>query len=106
MSKHTPGPWRSSPYQNNDDPTPTGCWEIHALTCKHVATTFSSDVPDAAAEANANLIAAAPEMLEALKDVLRRIADSDAWWIGAKEKGGLDAQMIVAAITKAEGRKP
>jgi len=41
-------------------------------------------------------------MLEALKDVKHRLETSDQWWIDVPEKGGLDLEMIDAAIALAE----
>lgn len=63
MSKHTPGPWRIGEgiddgyeiYAKNGNPIGSVHWTIKAGTEK------------APAEANARLIAAAPELLEALK---------------------------------------
>jgi hypothetical protein len=54
-------------------------------------------------EANARLIAAAPELLAILLDVQKRIKEGDEWWIGVKERGGFDEKMIDAVIAKATG---
>lgn len=37
-------------------------------------------------------------LVEALKDVSRRIKDSDNWWIDCPDRGGFDALMIDAAL--------
>lgn len=92
-AKHTPGPWEWRIgnwlygqgemilwYTTDDD-------GIHART------------PDA------RLIAAAPDLLEALKDVLARIERSEAWWIDCPDRGGFDDGMIRAAISKATGEQ-
>lgn len=51
--------------------------------------------------ANAKLYAAAPDLLAALQDTLRRIEDSDEWWMDSPDRGGMDDDMIRAAIAKA-----
>ena len=64
-TKHTPGPWIIG------NPT-----EIHDVDGTRIVMCCqtSDDVTDDASEANARLIAAAPELLEALKGVVR-VAD-------------------------------
>jgi hypothetical protein len=86
MSTHTPGPWRT---RNVDDHMylDADTWDAFARVVVVV-----DDEPDPEGEANARLIAAAPEMLEALKeavDDLRGPAETKA----------------LAAIAKAEGRE-
>ena len=64
-TKHTPGEWAVSKTVND--------FTIYAAdTNKDVALVYnySRSVPDEEAKANANLIAAAPAMLETLKQVL------------------------------------
>jgi hypothetical protein len=41
-------------------------------------------------------------LLEALKDVSRRIKESDEWWMDCPDRGGFDAMMIDAAIAQAQ----
>lgn len=100
MSKHTPGPWTARRVDNQE-------WEIDALdgdrTLAHsswigLASVYGSDnMPREGrmvAEANASLIAAAPEMLDALKLV-----------VDTFENGGWPSATIVVAkavIAKAE----
>jgi len=107
MSAHTPGPW-SIPHFAAD----TNC-ECGYVLCDHlmgaVATVHCSgegqdwqrhgDNPKfAEACANARLIAAAPELLHALKDL-----------VGQEEPGAMFSERIqraLAAIAKAEGAAP
>ncbi len=65
MSKHTPGPWVA-------DWTRAGktAWKVVGADGRGVSTVLvSQDRPAAEKEANARLIAAAPDLLEAAKDV-------------------------------------
>ena len=83
MSKHTPGPWHSCDHR------------VGRQDGARIADTWSSAVPRDEQAANARLIAAAPELLEALKTVTAAIAgaqplDPDEW------------QACCAAIAKAE----
>lgn len=80
MSKHTPGPWDVN----------EGDFGIYQLeTSDQIAEVFSHH-PPAELEANARLIAAAPELLEALKHARSQMLHPD--------------QMIDEAIAKSEGR--
>ena len=62
-SKHTPGPWDYVAYANRDSDAPVE-YRVRAKGLRWVALTASGDSED---EANARLIAAAPELLEALE---------------------------------------
>lgn len=97
-AKHTPGPWGtdnydSEPYINTDG------GETNIAMC--------FDLRDGRQKANARLIAAAPELLEAAKRVSRLCAE---WHI--KEGISADAfaytqnviDMLSDTIAKAEGR--
>jgi hypothetical protein len=83
---HTPGPWWACPPD-----TDSGNWEVED-GYGHTATVYGDDVP---AAANASLIAAAPEMLAALKRRAERrdAFDDDEW------------QDVLRLISKAEGRE-
>lgn len=94
--KHTPGPWH---YRTHDG----SIGSIDAADGTAVAQAFqvnpiSVDLTQASRVANAKLIAAAPELLEALKEALP--------WIGglANENRSVQAvyESIRAAIAKAE----
>jgi hypothetical protein len=103
-TQHTPGPWF---YLKGDE------WS-------HSVVTYHGELPDGSQscwtvaginkqrepehQANAHLIAAAPELLAALLDVQKRIKEADEWWIGVKERGGFDEKMIDAVIAKATGK--
>lgn len=92
-SKHTKGKW-----EINMECTPWADSEA-------VAHIFERDsiVATVINEKYINLIATAPELLEALKYVLMRIRDMDEWWIDDQTRG-FDVDKIEAAISKAEGR--
>ncbi|NTG07110.1 hypothetical protein [Rhizobium rhizogenes] len=105
MSKHTPGPWEV------EDPMgaeiglsivqaglKTYEWEFIAMVCQSTAgdelmgrQRFISPKEQ---EANACLIAAAPELLECLKDARRLLSDQEA----------IDLVHLDEVIAKAEGR--
>lgn len=86
MSEHTPGPWESSGYDGhggitiNSDARQIG----YASMCREQ-------------EANARLIAAAPDLLEALK------AFVEDWSELSGKVRGSTLDKIDAAIAKAEG---
>lgn len=92
MSGHTPGPWKKGP-DGRVVATP------HGVTVAFCGTGFISG-PDGAydvklqeARANASLVSAAPDLLEALKMIhARRIA----WPLEIEAR-------VVGAIAKAEG---
>lgn len=89
MSKHTPGPW------SVDEPH-----QVFASSVgEYVAITKVEDfetIPKDQCEANARLIAAAPELLEAL---LQIIQDAKSPEVGAY----LNLKLARAAIAKATG---
>ncbi len=67
--KHTPGPWHVDP-----DPRPNMEWNNHIYAANGLAVCFmahSDGKADERDQANARLIAAAPELLEALLAVQR-----------------------------------
>jgi len=70
MSKHAPGPWRAECVK-------TSCghaWQIGPFNCCIYVDHRAPDEPDGVeAEANAKLIAAAPDLLEALKELVVRV---------------------------------
>lgn len=100
-AKHTPGPWQLAEKYN--------CCDVRAVDGPYVASSNASaairwDVK----EANARLIAAAPELLEALNALL----DADLYADGEgvcfikhadTDSGERAVKMARAAIAKAEG---
>jgi hypothetical protein len=98
MSAHTPGPWyvgaqNDGLYIIDRQPSPSNDDPRHDADVELVATPFAAR--GATVEANARLIAAAPEMLEALKDVMERLVD--------RHEADESAVKARAAIAKATG---
>lgn len=91
MSKHTPGPWVHIPasYPNHE----------HQINNDNGSLVAS--VPDSRlnAAANAQLIAAAPELLDALRHAVQMLGNQ--YSAESREKGW---KAIEKAIAKAEGR--
>lgn len=82
MSKHTPGPWEAVELDGKPVNDPA------IMSAKHcVATCWINDIPRKQAAANAVLMAAAPDLLEAI------LKSDDAHWTPAMR----------AAIAKAIG---
>jgi hypothetical protein len=91
MTKHTPGPWSLK------DDLIYGPDGITIVSADGLMENYGP--PDRSMEenyANARLIAAAPELLEALKGLFKNNQDIDAY-LQAKDKA-------VQAIAKAEGK--
>lgn len=99
MSKHTPGPWRQFEHNGN------------VMVCagpSHLATVAIGGAMDESSDrANARLIAAAPELLDALRTILEYAECYDdagpraAGWQSAELRADIEAAR--AAIAKAEG---
>lgn len=89
MSKHTPGPWKWEDLclkTQSDNSIYKSVLELGCGCCT------SGDIEDA----DVCLIAAAPELLEALEDLL--------YQANLSEEGGWDFEQARAAIAKARGR--
>lgn len=102
MSKHTPGPWIAR--------TPKGSWPMVFGPAAAIAKTDCSInggdwVEDLdIAEANARLIASAPELLEALEDLLyvdKKVMESCNLDHGPGDRERVER--AIAAIRKAKG---
>ena len=97
-AKHTPGPWLAKHRQGADEMYRTEVYsEQHGgiATCDWTPKNCGNGVTSTYREANARLIASAPELLEALQKML------DVW-----EHGGIATYPIGearAAISKATG---
>lgn len=95
-TKHTPGPWTFS-----TSPQPNGCPIVGARGLMVAMLAHSVNEPKQVdtAIANANLIAAAPDMLDALEDV-------DEWLMDDRYNLPDDVvEKIRAAIKKARGER-
>lgn len=97
MSKHTRGPWLVE--MPDRDHWCSGASIIGDLPNDYIVADVRNhlSVKDQA-EANAHLIAAAPEMLDALKGA------EDALRVDGYDKNNLVRAAVLAAIAKAEGR--
>jgi len=74
MSKHTPGPWVArGPYVQIHDTYKTICCVDHPFPC---GTASQVRVAVCEVEANARLIAAAPELLEELESLVEKVLDA------------------------------
>ena len=91
MNKHTPGPWH---YFETAD----GICRVKPLNRKYIVAECSAMEPQCEEQrSNARLIAAAPELLEALKDTLQLLEV----YCGDFEEA--TRNQACAAIAKAEG---
>lgn len=90
-TQHTPGRWEIGPHQR----IISGGWSIRIADGSAIAYVLGEKNPEL--QANARLIAAAPELLEALKQIVDA-ADGGGW-------NQLDASFLKAraAIAKATG---
>ena len=107
MSGHTPGPWRvnwlfTAPDESQYDilaPRNDTTKYTHQVVCTMRATAAN-------AEANARLIAAAPELLAALKEAWGKLYLLRLHVLNKEVSADLSASLdsSAAAIAKAEGR--
>lgn len=93
---YTPGPWRARKY-----PTISGgfTFEIQAGRTILVGCTSSSSHIASVDEANARLMAAAPDLLAALRVIANCVADEQ----GGVTLGSYEQEIVRAAIAKATG---
>ena len=96
MNKHTPRPWRTYNMSKNKI---LKQWHIQRDDCKHDIALVSLDVAADERESVANLIAAAPELLEALKQFVDYYESMQGHKDNSVIRNGK------AAINKAEGRE-
>lgn len=101
--KHTPGPWTTF-YENRDEKHPNGWMDTrvdslsaNAVLCPNICIMFCREKTEQ--NANARLIASAPDLLEALKDLNA--------WVGVRLGYEYDedpiAELVHKVIAKAEG---
>ena len=108
---HTPGPWATD---EDDHDAPYQDIKINAGNRFTVCTVWIDDAPvrefNAEQQANARLIAAAPELLEALKQCRLALEPYDDVkprdWKTDREKLAFAHQAARAAIAKATGDQP
>lgn len=100
QSKHTPGPWKCSPYNRNDS-----LYAVYDANGDEL--TYDDDEHDA----NAHLIAAAPDMLAELKRDLQFAREMKGLIEALKGKKWVQHTMVLnrierltVAIARAEGR--
>lgn len=97
MSAHTLGPWELDQGDDGDNFTIRADGEFVTRLTK---SRYIDDRRDPEAYANARLIAAAPELLAALRNALPIVEDHARTTL----EGGLTAHTIRLAIARAEGR--
>ena len=83
MSKHTPGPWVQTPWDS------TAIFDAKNLRVP-IAQTYPADTSQKEAEANARLVAAAPQLLEALELIVEQDPDGEG-------QGFIDARAAIKA---------
>jgi len=108
MSKHTPSPWRLETVRTQSGichkigPFPPKAHDLHSLprhACLYADYPSAFDPADQELEANARLIAAAPELLEALEELM------DGYLYGcAMDVKRENVARARAAIAKARGK--
>lgn len=92
-AKHTPGPW------HRNIPPATKYVTVYAGRNTHVTYVATQYLTPEEVEANINLIAAAPELLERLKQAVEMIKDL------RNEHHTVNITGLNATIAKAEGEK-
>lgn len=111
MSKHTPGPWRADLADIGGQVFGFSIVAEHGTHWHPVAYqstyqhTNSECYEPAERKANARLIAAAPELLEALKLLDEAFCADDYGTKEGREKGRAALVATRAAIAKAEGKQ-
>lgn len=94
MSKHTKGPW----HVNSRDDTVRSKDSIRIADIDVINGEWGDNCPES--QANARLIAAAPELLQACKAALVTMADDDLY-----ERCRETFKTVESAIAKAEGKE-
>lgn len=99
---HTPGPWFAHDFSgvSGGNEVVASDYCVSCTTPDHITVAFMGNGLRCAREeweANARLIAAAPDLLEALEDLLHQARLSES-------EGGWDFEQARAAIAKARGQ--
>lgn len=94
MSKHAPGPWRTQPWPHERECMGADLGAMAVVGADGISPAVVWGGLESS-EANARLIAAAPDLLEALK-YARMYVETE----GPED----ELEMVDAAIAKAEGR--
>jgi hypothetical protein len=100
--KHTPGPWSvntAAEYCGTRVDGPNGRGVAHAIQ-RDAHPVHGQGITQAEAEANGRLIAAAPELLQALRDLIGSVPGPANWHTDAASKA---VDRAVAALAKATG---
>ena len=92
---HTPGPWEAV------TPNPPELWDTRIFAgTRYIGMIGNSDNHDGCDEANARLIAAAPDMLDCLHEIIDYRGGADS---ALNDEYVMDR--VYAAIAKATGRE-
>ena len=100
MSKHTPGPWQVGMAFDNYGETEIAIEHMTPAGNLVVAVALGGLQGQ---DANASLIAAAPDLLDALKAIVKSLAEQDDEGLIEHAQQMIDAR---AAIAKATGGQP
>jgi hypothetical protein len=98
MNKPTPGPWAVT--RTSREPGPRARFEVHTPAAPYDGKPFGDWVAGDMAEADAHLVAAAPDMLTALEGLWRRVDRSPDGNIFVRHD---EAVFLAALITRAGG---
>ena len=98
MNKHTPSPWRTIESANTTMRTVVGPDFPGQGYIADVNLCRTNDAQDVDGEANARLIAAAPELLAACQQTL-------AYFLRSQQSHAPEVKALQSAINKAEGRE-
>lgn len=108
MTEHTPGPWRVERSPNRRILCVFGGESFATWICGELQADNETRIDTGECLANAHLVAAAPEMLAALRFILEHIADKERGPRDLYPAFGLNSSRAVEmtrdAIAKAEGR--
>jgi hypothetical protein len=102
-TQHTPGPWQVHTYYVARHGITAQLVPYRLATVIGAFDQVDNNVPGPSCEANARLIAAAPELLAALRDTLEWLREGKVDGVGFDEQQVVDT--ISAAIAKAEGEQ-